>query len=270
MEIFEYQFMVRALIAGAFISVLLGWLGTFIVTRKMSFIGEGIAHASLSGIALALLLNLAPIPTAVFISAIIAGLIYFLEKKTKISPDMAIAIIFTTGMAIGIILLNFYQGYAPELISYLFGNILTINSYDLWSIIFIGIMVLALLAAFYRQLLFAAFDPVGAYLSGLSPWVYDLALYIITAITIVLSIKLIGIVLVSALLVTPSAIAKMFSGSFYGFTILTIICSLSIVITGIIASYYLNLPSGATIILTGTSIFLLSYFFKNIYLKFTR
>jgi len=265
LEFLQYPFMIRALVAGGFISVLLGWLGTFVVTRKMSFIGDGIAHASLAGIALALLFGWATIPTAILWSVFIAGFIYFLEKKAKISSDMAIAIMFTTGMAIGVILLHFYKGYQPELISYLFGNILTINNSDLLSIIIAAIIIIILLFVFYRKLLFTTFDSAGAYLSGLSPWIYDLMLYIITAVTIILSIKLVGIILVSALLVTPSAISKMFANSFKNFSIITIIVSLIIVLSGLIISYYLDLPSGATIILTGTSLFALSYLGKYLF-----
>lgn len=254
--------MIRALLAGSFVSIILGWLGTFVVTRKMSFIGDGIAHASLAGIALAVLVGWAPIPTAVVLAAIIAVVIYFLEKKTNISSDMAIAIMFTTGIAIGIILLHFYQGYQPELISYLFGNILTVNTFDLWSILIIGTAILLTLFFFYRKMLFVTFDQSGAYLSGLRPWIYDLLLYVSTAVAIVLSIKLVGIIMVSALLVTPSAIAKMFARSFKRFTFLTIIFSITIVVIGLITSYYLDLPSGATIILTGTSLFVVAFLFS--------
>jgi len=259
LEILQYPFMVRALISGVFVAILLGWLGAFVVTRKMSLIGDGIAHASLAGIALALLLGWAPIPVAAVLSIFMAGIIYFLEKKTKISSDMAIAVMFTTGMAIGIILLHFYQGYQPELVSYLFGNILTINTYDLWNIIFIGSIILICLFVFYRKILFSTFDPVGAYLSGIKPWIYDLILYMSTAVAIILSIKLVGIILVSALLVTPSAIAKLFAKSFKLFTILAIIISAIIVFVGLVSSYFLDLPSGAVIVLTGTLLFFISY-----------
>jgi len=262
LEFLQYPFMIRALLAGSLVSIILGWLGTFVVTRKMSFIGDGIAHASLAGIALAVLVGWAPIPTAVVLAMIIAVIIYFLEKKTNISGDMAFALMFTTGIAIGIILLHFYQGYQPELISYLFGNILTVNTFDLWSILLMGIFILVILSIFYRKMLFSTFDPSGAYLSGLNPWIYDLLLYVSTAIAIVLSIKLIGIIMVSALLVTPSAIAKMFAKSFKNFTFLTIIFSVVIVVVGLVASYYLDLPSGATIILTGTSLFILVFLFS--------
>lgn len=256
--------MIRAIIAGTFVSVLLAWLGVFVVSRRMSLIGDGIAHASLAGIALALLAGWAPMPTAIVLAIIIAIVIFWLEKKTNISNDMAIAIILTTGMAIGVVLLHFYQGYQPELISYLFGNILTINMPDLWTIIISTVIILAIVALKYRQLLFTTFDPTGAYLAGINPGRYDLMLYIVTAIAIILSIKIVGIVLVSALLVTPSAFSRLFAKSFKNFLTITISSSTLIVLIGLIASFYLDLPSGATIILTSTTVFIFGYLLKNI------
>jgi zinc transport system permease protein len=264
LEFLHYPFMWRALLAGGFVAILLGWLGAFIITRRMSFIGDGVAHASLAGIAIAILLGWTPIPTAIIFAIFIGIGIYLLEKKTSISGDAAIAIIFTTFMAIGVILLHFYQGYQPELISYLFGNILTINNTDLLSIIIIGLLILSSLFIFHRQILFTTFDSVGAYLSGLNTTFYDLLLYITTSVAIVLSIKLVGIVLVSALLVTPGVTARLFARSFKQFIFFTIIFSFITVILGLIASYYLDWPSGATIIITTTVVLFLSFLVKKI------
>jgi len=266
----QYPFMWRAMIAGGFVSILLGWLGAFIVTRKMSFIGDGVAHASLAGIAAAILLGWTPIPTAVIFAIFIGIGIYLLEKKTSISGDASIAIIFTTFMAIGVVLLHFYQGYQPELVSYLFGNILTINNADLFSIITIGLVILSLLIIFHRQILFATFDSVGAYLSGLNTTFYDLLLYITTSVAVVLSIKLVGIVLVSALLVTPGVTSRLFAKSFKQYIYLTTIFSFVTVIFGLTISYYLDWPSGATIIITTTLVLLLSYLIKKIIQKNVR
>ncbi len=264
-EIFQYPFMIRALIAGIFVSVLLGYLGVFITTRKMSFIGDGVAHASLLGVALALFFGWSPIPVAVFVSAIIAVIIYFIEKRANVSSDVAINIMFTTSMALGIILLSFYRGYQPELISYLFGNILAISPLDLLSIVVFGSIIFIVLIIFYRKIFFVTFDFTGAFLSGLKPWIYDLVLYVATAVAVVLSIKIVGIVLVSSLLVTPSAIAKLFSLSFKSFTILTLLFSFFPYVVGLVISYYLDLPSGAVIVLTGTFVFVLSFFSKKLF-----
>lgn len=256
--------MLRALLAGSFVAILLGWLGTFMVTRKMSFMGDGIAHSSLAGIALALLVGWAPIPTAVILAIGIAIGIYILENKTNITSDMAIGMMLATGMAIGIILLNFYPGYQPELISFLFGNILTINTQDLQLTLGIGSIILFILAFYYHKLVFTTFDREGAYLSGLNPWKYDILLYVMSAIGIVLSIKLVGIILVSALIITPSAFSRIFAKSFRQFTFIAIISAIIIVISGLVISYYLNIPSGATIIIVGTTLFILGSILQSL------
>ena len=263
-DFLQYSFMVRALIAGSAVALVLGWLGTFIVTRKMSFIGDGLAHASLAGIALAILVGWAPLPTAVIVTVILAIVIYFLEKKTDVSGDMAIAIIFTSGMAMGLIMLHYYQGFQPELMSYLFGNILAISQFDFYFISIASAVVLALLIIFHRLFLFVTFDPIGAHMAGKKTWFYDLLLYIMAAVAIILSIKLVGIILVSALLVVPSAISRLFTSSFTQFIALASISAIIIMSLGLFASYYLNWPSGATIILTGTFLFILAGVFKKI------
>ena len=263
-ELFHYPFMIRALVAGGIVAILLGWLGSFIVTRNMSFVGDGIAHASLAGIALALLVGWATLPTAIVFAIIIAIGIYVLQHKTPISSDMAIAILFTTGLAIGVMLLHLSSGYQPELMSYLFGNILTVSTQDVITIVSASCIILILLAFTYHKILFTTFDPDGAYLAGVTPWKYDIMLYIVTAIAVVLSIKIVGIVLVSALLVTPSAISKLFATSFASFTFFSVLLSFVIVFVGLLLSYYLNVPSGATIILTGTSMFIVSSIFVGI------
>lgn len=263
LDFLSYPFMIRAFIAGGLVSVVLGWLGTFIVTKKMSFIGDGLAHASLSGIALAILLGWAPLPTAVIVSVILAVFIYFLEKKTNISGDMAIAIIFTTGMAIGLILLNYHQGYQPELMSYLFGNILSISQSDFLFIIIASVLIILILARYYRLFLFSTFDRIGAQLAGKKPDYYELLLYVMSAVAIISSIKLVGIILVSALLVVPSAISRLFANSYLNFVILAIISAIVIIFLGLVFSYYLDWPSGATIILTGSFLFLVSGLYKK-------
>lgn len=263
LDILTYPFMQRALLSGVIISLVLGWLGTFIVSRKMSFIGDGIAHASLGGIALALLLGWAPLPTALVLGVILAFVLFFLERKTNVSQDMAIGLMFTTSMAVGIILMHFHNGYQPELVSYLFGNILAINTADVWIIGAIGLGVLILLSIFNRQLTFITFDKDGAYLSGISPARYDLALYIIAALAIIASVKLVGIILVSALIITPSATAKIIAPSFFLFQKIAIGCAFIMTMAGLILSYYLDLPSGALIILTGSAMFILTSIIKS-------
>ncbi len=257
LEILSFPFMQRALIAGVISALLLGTVGVYVVSRQMSFMGDGIAHASLAGVALALLLGWAPLPLAMIVGVLIAIVIFFLEKKTNISSDAAIGMLFTSGLALGVILLRFFEGYQPELISFLFGNILSVQSLDIVVMATVGSILLILLFVFKRQLTFMTLDPEGGYLHGLSSWSYDLLLYIITALSIVLSIKLLGIVLVSALLIIPSSISKLVSRSFDAFLRNAVLLAVLIVILGLMLSYWLDLPSGATIVLTGTLLFVL-------------
>jgi zinc transport system permease protein len=231
----------------------------------MSFIGDGIAHASLGGIAFAILAGFSPLPTALVFGVILAIILFFIEQKTNLSQDMAIGLMFTTSMAIGIILMNFHVGYQPELMSYLFGNILAINTTDLYIIASVGVAALILLAVFNRELTFITFDKDGAYLSGISPARYDLALYILSALAIIASVKLVGIILVSALIITPSAIAKLIAPSFRSFQKIAMGMALVMTILGLVLSYYLDLPSGALIILVGTAIFILTSCVKSVY-----
>ncbi|MBP9731980.1 MAG: metal ABC transporter permease [Candidatus Magasanikbacteria bacterium] len=264
LELLSYPFMQRALISGIMISLVLGWIGTFLVSRKMSFIGDGIAHASLGGIALAIILGIAPLPTALVFGVMLAIILFFIEKKTDLSQDTTIGLLFTTSMAVGIILMHFHEGYQPELMSYLFGNILAINTVDLWTIGGVGAGVLLLLSIFNRQMTFITFDKDGAYLSGISPARYDLIFYIMTTLAIITSVKLVGIILVSALIITPSAAAKLIARSFSSFQKIAMIIALTMTIAGLTLSYYLDLPSGALIILVGSAIFIiLSLFFKQ-------
>ncbi|OGH66215.1 MAG: hypothetical protein A3J66_04140 [Candidatus Magasanikbacteria bacterium RIFCSPHIGHO2_02_FULL_47_14] len=251
-------FMQRALLAGIITAVLVGWVGVYVVSRRMSFIGEGIANASLTGVALALLAGWAPLPVAILVSLLTAAAIFIIERRTVIASDAAVGILCTSGLALGVILLRFFQGYQPELVSFLFGNILSIKISDLVVTEVFGVIVFLLLAFFTRQLTFMTIDPEGGYLHGLSRWGYDLLLYSVTAVTVVLSIKLLGVILVSALLVIPSSISKLFSSSFRSFRRNGILLSVVIVVFGLFLSYWLNLPSGATIVLFGATLFALA------------
>ncbi|MBD3329981.1 iron chelate uptake ABC transporter family permease subunit [Candidatus Peregrinibacteria bacterium] len=257
-DIFFLPFMQRALIAGLMVAILLGSLGVFVNIRNLSFLGDGIAHASLAGIALALLVGWMPTPTALILALFLAVAIFALERYSRISGDTAIGILFTTGMAIGIILLHYTPGFQPELISFLFGNILAIQSQDLWLTLFVGTIILVVAMVISKKLAFISLDEEGAYLSGLNPKRYILILYILTSLAIVLSIKLVGIVLVSALLITPSAISRILAKSFSSFQVQSVVWACLIVVLGLFGSVLFDLPSGATIIIVGTTLFLLS------------
>lgn len=257
LEILQFPFMQRAILAGIFLAALLGFLGVFAVLKKMSFFGDGIAHASLAGIAIGLITAVNPLWSAMIFSIIIAILIYVLEKKTKLSIDAIIGILFTASLALGVVIMNFKSGYQPELMSYLFGNILAINSNDLIIMIVFSVLIILFLAIFYKKLSLLAVDREGAYLAGINVNFFEIIFNVFLAIAIVLGVKILGVILVSALLIIPASIAKIISKSFKSLIYLSIILGEIIVILGLILSYIFDLPSGAVIVLVGALMFVL-------------
>jgi zinc transport system permease protein len=257
-EILSLPFMQRALIAGIALGALLASLGVLATLRKMSFFGEGIAHASLAGIAIAIFAGLAPLPIGIVWAILIAILIYFFEQKTDLASDALIGIFFTASMAIGVIIMQFTPGYQPELLSFLFGNILSITPQDLTIIVSISILILLWFAAALKPLTYLALSEESAVASGISKMRYNLTFYIALAIATVLGVKILGIVLVSAMIVLPPATARLLTTSFKSYVGTSIIISEIMIITGLILSYIYDLPSGATIVLSGTALFALA------------
>lgn len=267
-EILQFPFMQRAILAGIFLAALLGFLGVFAILKKMAFFGDGIAHASLSGIAIGLIASVNPLWTAIIFAVVVAVLIYVLEKRTKLSIDAIIGILFTASLAIGVILISLQKGYQPELISFLFGNILSVSSYELIVMIVFSILIILFLAIFYKKLSLIAFDKEGAYLAGINISLFEILFNIFLAIAIVLGVKILGIVLVSALLIIPASVGKIVSGSFKGLIWWSIIVGEITVLLGLVLSYVFDLPSGAVIVLCGAVIFIIvAVFYRLIILK---
>ncbi len=256
LNIFEYAFMWRALGVGIILGGLISFLGIFITLKKMSFFGEGIAHASLSGIALGLLLGTSPLFMAIISAVIFAIVIYILEKR-GISGDSAIGIIFSFGMALGALFIGFSKGYKPELMSFLFGNILAIKQSEVYLIAGLSIILFSFLVFFKRELTIMSLDEDLAKTSGIRIDILKPLFYIITAITIVLGIKVLGIMLISSMMIIPVSISRFVSKSFKGVTIVSIITSEMIIISGLIVSFLLDLPTGATIVVIGSALLLL-------------
>ncbi len=262
-ELLQYPFIQRAFIAGIILAVVLSFLGVFIILRRMAFFADGIAHASLAGVAVGILFSFNPILTAVVLTAVFAAVIYLLEQKYKLTSDVAIGILFTSGMALGVLLISLTPGYQPELMSFLFGNILSISMDEIWILIVVGGFVVAFLSIYLRSLTLMSFDKESAYLVGIKVEFLQLALYVVTAAAVVLGIKVLGIILVSALIIIPVAIGKLFARSFKSLIGLSFFISLMMVILGLFASIYLDWPSGPTIVLTGTLLFVFSGGYKG-------
>ncbi|MFC1617888.1 metal ABC transporter permease [Patescibacteria group bacterium] len=262
-EAFQYPFMQRALIAGIFIGVVLAILGIFVLIKRMAFFGDGVAHASLAGIAIGLLAGLEPLPIAIAYAIGIALAMYFFEKKSQLSTDSIIGIFFTTSLALGVLLLSWHDTYQPDLMSFLFGNILAVTQSEAVLIITVGAALLVLFAFLWRRLSLLVLDPEQARIQGLKTGWLTVFLYIALAVAIVLGVKLVGVILVSALLIIPASSGKLISGSYRGMLWSSIIISIIVIIFGLLSSYVFDLPAGATIVIVGFVVFVISLIIKS-------
>ncbi len=255
LEVLQYGFMQRALVAAVLIGTVTALIGTYVVLRGLAFIGAGIAHSSFGGVALGLLLGWNPVATAVGFALAVGVAIAGLTEKGKLKEDTAIGIFFASTMAFGVLLLGFIHGYTLDLFSYLFGNVLAVTTEDLWVSGGMVLAVLGTLFLFYKEFLALTFDPEYTRVQGF--WVSGLNLLFILllVLTVVLSLKVVGIILVSALLVIPAATAQQLAQDFRQMQVLAVLFGLVASVGGIFLSYWLNTPSGATIALLAAVLF---------------
>jgi ABC-type Mn2+/Zn2+ transport system permease subunit len=258
MEILGYAFMQRALFAGALIGALCAMIGVYVVLKGLSFIGAGIAHASFGGVALGFMLGLNPVVTAVVFCLLTAWSIGLVVQTTQVKEDTAVGIFFASTMAFGILLIGLMQGYNIDLFGYLFGSILAVGVQDLWITLGLGIFILTIVGLFYKELLFVTFDAEMAEVTGLPAGKIYFLLITLIALTVVLSIKVVGIVLVSALLITPAAAAYQLTQEFRRMMALSILIGVGSAVGGLLLSYRLDTASGATIVLLATLFFFIS------------
>ena len=255
MELLSYHYMQRALFAGTLIGIVCAVIGTYVVLKGLSFIGAGIAHASFGGVALGFYLKLNPVLTAVIFCLATAWGIGLVSRKGRVKEDTAVGIFFASTMALGILLIGLMQGYNVDLFGYLFGSILAVSRDDVWIILGLSAAVLLLVLLFFKELLFVTFDAEMAAVTGVPAARIYFLLITLIALTVVLSIKVVGIVLVSALLVTPAAAAYQLTENFRRMMLLSILIGVSSTVGGLLLSDRLNTASGATIVLLSTLIF---------------
>lgn len=262
-ELFQYPFIQRALLAGLILAIPLSYLGVFVILRRMSFFSEGVAHASLAGVAVGVLFGWYPIYTAIIVSVLVATTIYLIEEYSTVTPDAAIGILFTAGMSLGVVLMSFSTGYQPELISFLFGDILAITAADLYLIVPVSVLVVLLLFFFERQLLLMSINRDLAYTASIKVRLYQLMMYNVLAIMVVLGIKAVGVVLVSALIVIPASAAKLVSGSVSAMKYFGAIVAIVAVVAGLLLSFSFNVPTGPLIVLVTVAEFILLFVFSR-------
>ena len=254
-EIFKLTFMQHAFLAGVMLSVVLAVISFFVVLRRLSFIGVGVAHSAFGGVALGALLGISPMLTAVAFALAVSNAIGYISSRGKLSTDTAIGIFFSLAMALGVIFIGLSNQYNIDLFGYLFGNILAITRQDLITIAILGGLVLFSTFLLFKELLFVAFDREVAFVSGMSVTFLDHYLLSILALSVVISIKIVGIVLVSALLVILGAVALQLTNRYPLMIAISIIIALTATIGGLFISYYADIASGATIVTLASVLF---------------
>ena len=254
-ELFGFQFFKNAFIMSLMLSILFGTLSFFVVMRKMSFLGAGIAHTAFGGVALGILLGINPFYTALIFCSISAILIGRIARYGNISYDTSIGIFFSFSMALGAIFIALRKEYTFDLMGYLFGNILGVTSFDKSVALFAILIFIPFILIFLRRILFITFDEEVAEASGIRTENLDTLLLLFLAGIIVISIKIVGIILVSALVVLPASFGLLLSSNFRMVILLGILYTIVIMIGGLFLSYYLDTPAGATMVTAGTLIY---------------
>jgi zinc transport system permease protein len=264
MEIFQYEFMRNALIAAVLVNIACGIVGTYVVIKKIVFISGGISHAAFGGIGLGYLLGVKnPIITAVPFSLVSALAIGFISKRSKISEDTAIGIIWAGGMALGIIFINLAPGYAPDLFSYLFGSILTITVSDLFIMVVLDIIIILIVALFFKEFFSISFDEEFSIVVGIPVRVLYMVMLCMVALSVVILIRVVGIILVIALLTIPASICSQFTYNIKKLMLSSIITGTILTVAGLFISYLLNVASGASIVILLVLAFIASFFIKK-------
>lgn len=263
-EILQYSFIQKAFIAGSFVAIACSSLGLFLVLRKMSLIGDGLSHVSFGAIALGLFFGLYPFYVAVPVVILAAILILKISEKARVYGDAAIGIVSAVGIAGGVILASLSLGFNVDLFSYLFGNILAISIGEAIMSVALSLVVILVIILFYWDLFSATFDEEYAQTTGIKTNFINTLLTILTAITVVLSVKVVGIMLVSALLILPAVTALQISKKFKIALLSGGLISLTSVILGISISYLVDLPPGATIVMLNAIFFSLALTYKKI------
>jgi zinc transport system permease protein len=254
-ELLSLGFFRNALLTALFASISGGIIGTYVVTRRIVFISGGITHASFGGIGLAFLLGFNPLLGAVLFALLSAVGIQFFSRTFHVREDSSIAIWWSLGMALGIIFVFLTPGYTPNLMSYLFGNILTVTRQELQVMLGLLILVVAVFRIFFRNILYISYDEEFARISGLRVSLYNYGMILLVSLVVVMNIRAVGIILVLALLTVPQAAANLFTRDYKAILFLSVVIGLAGTLSGLFISFYLNIPSGATIIFTLIFIF---------------
>lgn len=263
-QLFEFDFMQNAFWAALFTSISCGLIGTYVVAKRIVFISGGITHTSFGGIGIGYYLGINPLIGATVFAVLSALGIEYFTRKSEIRHDSMIGIFWSFGMAVGIIFVFLSPGYAPNLMSYLFGNILTVSKAGVYWMAALSTGIILVFVLLYKPILYIAFDETYALTRKLPVTLIKNILMVLIALTIVMSIRVIGIILLISLLTIPQTIANLFTKKFHRIMITSVIIALTGSMAGLLISYYLDIPSGASIIFSLILMFILARVAVNI------
>ena len=254
----HFEFMRNALIAGTMVSIICGVVGTLVVVNRLVFLSGGIAHAAYGGIGLAVYFGFSPgFFTAGFASAV-ALVMGAITVKDKHRADAAIGALWAIGMALGIILVSLTPGYNVDLMGYLFGSILTVVKSDIWMMIALNVVILLVVLLFYKEFIAISYDEEFAFVVGIPVTLFYFILLLMTSLAVVVTIKVVGLILVIALLSIPPSIAEDYTHSLGGMMFMASLFGIFFTVCGLYLSFNYNLPSGAAIIMVAGAVFFLS------------
>ena len=262
-EPFSYGFMVRSLIVAVSVGVMLPLLGSYVINRNLGFMGDAIAHASLPALVFGLLIGVSIFVAAIPAAIVIALMIGYLINRSKIGEDTAIGIIFSTLFALGFILLSIFKQISLSVEDLLLGQILGVSDFDVLTTLVLSVIVLVTSLTLYRQFLFISFDPIGAKVAGLSVKLFDNIFLVVLSLAIIGSLQAVGIILVLSMLITPAAAAKLIMKGFPSSMTVGSVFGVLASVSGLYLSYYLDFPSGPSMALAATSIFIIVWVIRR-------
>lgn len=268
LEILRYGFMQNAVLAVVLTCIACGVVGVFVVSKKIVSVTGGISHAGFGGIGLSFYLGLDPLLGLLPFSLISAAVLGFLSRRTKVSEDTAIGILWSMGVALGIVLIYMTPGYAPDLMTYLFGNILTVPASDIRLMIAIDLIIIAVVFLLYKEFLALSFDEEYTTATGAPTECLYIVLLGLIALAVVAMIKVVGIILIIAMLTIPASLSRKLTHSMKRMIVLSTVIGIVLSLVGLMFSYRFDLPSGATIILVMGAVYLLSVGFSEIRSRF--
>ncbi len=247
-QVFQYPFMSRALVVGVLVSLCAALLGVVLVLKRYSLIGHGLGEVGFAALSLAVALDLSPMAVSIPVVVVASFLIMFLSQRSGMNGDVAIGILSTAALSFGVIVTSLTKGFNIDVANYMFGSVLAMSSGDVWLSVALSAVVVGMYVLLFNRLFAITYDEVNARATGINVGLYQFVISFLTAITVVLGMRMMGTMLISSLIIFPAMIARQLVGSFKGMVIVAAVSSVLCFLVGLVASYFLNLPTGASVV----------------------